>query len=424
MHLTKEKIIQELSRGTYTFYASLAAVFMLTAYNKFLPPFIILWGILWAVELPFRQEPVLHSDKKYRLLLFLFTGFYLWQVIGLLYSDSLNTGLDKLFMRLSLLVFPVLLISPGRIIRENIHLLLKVFAVGTFLYLLFCIFNSLIKSLVLENGIIVFNPHPADYDYENYFFSDRFAVKHHPTYLAMYSIFSLIISLESLLEKRITTIGRFIWIFMALIFFACLYPLSSRAGFIAFLVIIIIYFVHKTWQILPKWIVITALFILGVSITTVMLTNYRLKYSLNDNEGQSMNLNNIHKRDERFVIWNAALTAISHNPVLGSGTGNTTAKLNSEYLKLNYSNGYSLNLNTHNQFLEVLLENGLIGLLIFLGIFYSMFKILSSEKNFYMLLFLIMIIIFFLFESMLNRLAGVSFFSLFSTLLIHLDKKY
>jgi hypothetical protein len=53
-----------------------------------------------------------------------------------------------------------------------------------------------------------------------------------------------------------------------------------------------------------------------------------------------------------------------------------------------------------------------------------MFKILSSEKNFYMLLFLIMIIIFFLFESMLNRLAGVSFFSLFSTLLIHLDKKY
>jgi O-antigen ligase len=270
---------------------------------------------------------------------------------------------------------------------------------------------------------MVFNPHPVDYDYENYFFNNRFAVKHHPTYLAMYSILSLIISLESLLDKKNTSFRRFIWIFIGIIFFSSLYLLSSRAGFIAALIIIVTYFIHKTWPILPKWIVISLLVILGGSLITIISTNNRLKSSLNDDGGHSMNINNIVKKDNRFVIWNAAFTAISHNPILGSGTGNATAELNSEYLKINYSNGYALNLNTHNQFLEVLLENGLIGLLIFLGILFSIIKIATGEKNFYLLLFLIMTIIFFSFESMLNRLAGVSFFSFFSMLLIHLGKK-
>jgi O-antigen ligase len=79
--------------------------------------------------------------------------------------------------------------------------------------------------------------------------------------------------------------------------------------------------------------------------------------------------------------------------------------------------------NAHNQFLEVLLENGIIGLIIFISIFVCMFYIAFSNKNLLYIMFILMTLMFFMFETVLYRLAGVSFFSLFSFLLIHGDKK-
>ncbi len=76
-------------------------------------------------------------------------------------------------------------------------------------------------------------------------------------------------------------------------------------------------------------------------------------------------------------------------------------------------------LNAHNQFLEVLLENGVIGLLIFIIIFAVMLYISFLEKNILYGIFTLMIIMFFMFETVLYRLAGVTFFSLFSFILLY-----
>jgi len=97
-----------------------------------------------------------------------------------------------------------------------------------------------------------------------------------------------------------------------------------------------------------------------------------------------------------------------------------SAELKKEFKKKGYTYGYYNDLNAHNQFLEVLLENGLIGLVIFLGILGYMIFIAVSERNLVYGLFILMILIFFSFESALNRLAGITFFSLFSFLLIHI----
>jgi O-antigen ligase len=77
--------------------------------------------------------------------------------------------------------------------------------------------------------------------------------------------------------------------------------------------------------------------------------------------------------------------------------------------------------NAHNQFLEVLLENGIIGLVLFISIFVSMFYIGISDKNLLYIMFILMIFMFLLFETVLNRLAGVTFFSFFSMLLCYTD---
>ena len=78
---------------------------------------------------------------------------------------------------------------------------------------------------------------------------------------------------------------------------------------------------------------------------------------------------------------------------------------------------YKKNFNAHNQFLQVLIDHGLIGFLILL--FYSFFMIYSSivKKKFIFTIFLCVIVLNFLTESILETQSGVIFFAFFNTIL-------
>jgi O-antigen ligase len=106
--------------------------------------------------------------------------------------------------------------------------------------------------------------------------------------------------------------------------------------------------------------------------------------------------------------------------VFGVGTGDIQDELNKEYkLLADKDLAIENNLNAHNQYLEVLIENGCIGFLLFLSLFAMMIYISVREGNLIYLIFTLIVFVSFMFETMLNRLAGVSFFSLFSFLLIY-----
>jgi O-antigen ligase len=124
--------------------------------------------------------------------------------------------------------------------------------------------------------------------------------------------------------------------------------------------------------------------------------------------------------ESRLGIWKSSLEIIRNNFFFGVGTGDIQDELNKEY-KLVGDDDLKRDLNAHNQFLEVLLENGFVGLLLFISIFGMMLYIAIKEGNIIYLMFTIIVLISFLFETMLNRLAGVSFFSLFSFLLLQLS---
>ncbi|MGC1391939.1 MAG: O-antigen ligase family protein, partial [Bacteroidales bacterium] len=115
-----------------------------------------------------------------------------------------------------------------------------------------------------------------------------------------------------------------------------------------------------------------------------------------------------------------AYKVIEKNPVFGVGIGDACEELKTEFKLLGFTNGYYDNLNAHNEFLEILLSSGAVGLLIFLAIIGLMIFSAVKNRNLLYGIYIIMMLIFFTFESMLNRLAGISFFSLFSFLLMHL----
>ena len=103
--------------------------------------------------------------------------------------------------------------------------------------------------------------------------------------------------------------------------------------------------------------------------------------------------------------------------MLGYGTGIGKKALREQYKKDGYDYMYKKNFNAHNQFLQVLIDHGLLGFLILS--FYTFIMIYNSimKKKFIYTIFLSIMILNFLTESILETQSGVIFFAFFNTIL-------
>jgi O-antigen ligase len=417
MSLRSEQIKKIFNEGGLTLAFCLLSVSILPVYIHYLPPLMLLWVLCWLWENKSGLKKDIVTDNKAAALFFLFVIFYLWQIAGLFFSDSLNTGVERLFKRLSFIVFPLVLFYPGSGIIKNIKLITRLFAICTFIYIIYCFGNAIHHSIIIENHRWIFNPHPVDYDYEYFFYSSRFSDPVHPSYLSMYIVLSILISLEALFDSSLKYLKKGFYLLLLITFLLVIYLLSSRAGMLSVIIIMPLYFLYKLFGRFPRWIIFLSFAVMILAFVKIAWTNNRLYY--NTDGVTRTQPDEILKNDVRYNIWRSAVEVIKQHLIVGVGTGDATQELKKEFINQGYVEGYYDNLNAHNQFLELLLENGLIGLILFLAILGYILFLAIQQQNILMVLFVIMTIIFFLFETMLNRLNGVSFFSLFSFLLLY-----
>jgi O-antigen ligase len=415
-----EKTKNIILNGVLTLGLCMISVMILPLHVYYLPPVMIMWVMAWIIEnkSEFNMNMVKHN--KAAVLFLLFIVFYFWQIAGLLFAESLDTGFERLFKRLSFILFPLVLFYPGSRITKNIDLIIRLFAICTFVYVVYCFGNAFHHSIMIQNNEWIFEPRPAQYDYENYFYGSRLSDPVHPSYLAMYIVISVLISFEALFDNTVTHFKKGIWISMIIIFILVLYLLSARAGILAGIIIFPIYFLLKLYARLPKWIILIVLFAMVALLVALAKTNNRVSLSITNVSKEK--IGETLKSDPRLLIWKSAFGVVRKNLIFGVGTGDATMELKEEFMARGYIDGYYDNLNAHNQFLEILLENGLIGFILFLTVLGYMINIALKRKNILLGLFVVGSVIFFIFETMLNRLAGVSFFALFSFLLIYADK--
>jgi O-antigen ligase len=414
------KLKQLLNNGTLVFGAAVMVVVIMPLYIWYSPPFMVAWGVLWIMQCWSNNDFRTVSFGRYRLLLFFFVTFYLWQLIGVFYSENVKLGWSMLFTRFSFLLFPLVFTTPGNEIEKRGAILLKLFAGSTTLNILICFGYAIYRSISVSDGILTFNPHPPEAYWMSFFYGTLFSINQHPSYLSMYVIISAFISLESWSEHKPANFLRHGWLFLALLLFVSLYLLSSRSGLIAAAILIPVYFFSK---IRAKWtrtgIIVAASLLFVVSVLMVS-TNERMRYAISEISKGS--IKQLVQQDGRVAIWQSSLHLIRENLIFGVGTGDVRQELVKEYSMQGEENLVINQYNAHNQFLEVLLENGLIGLLIFGSLIILMIRIAINERRLLYGLFIIMILIFFLFETVLNRLWGVSFFSLFSFLILYSTK--
>jgi O-antigen ligase len=415
----------QVKEESLSFFFACVSVILIPLHTKFLPPFVVLWTISRIIEISVNHTNKIilpEVPRKNLILIVLFLALFFWEATSLIYSDNLINGLNIIFSRLSLLIFPLLFIFPGRRIVNQGKTLLQLFAGGTTLFITFCFLYATFRSITYVGGQFVFNPHPPEGYWMSYFFSPYFSVIQHSSYTAMFVILSIWIVLETILLGGIKKKQKVMWIISGVILLASIYFLSSRAGFLAFFLSMSLFFLFTIRSRKKIFYTGTLLLFLLLGGFLVARTNERVKIVLEQisNGSFSEKIAN----DSRILIWKCSINIISNNLLVGVGIGDVRDELVKEYSKKGDKDLILNRYNAHNQFLEVSLEGGLIGLAILILIIGFMTYYAISEKNTLYGLFIGLIFTFFLFESVLYRFSGISFFSLFSFILFNINMNH
>jgi len=410
-----ENLTNSVKQGTWTYTIGILIMIILPLHVKYLPPFMILWLIIALVENILNRTWTIEKN-----VLMIFIGFILIfsiTLFGLIYDDNRSNGLVQIFRRFSFLIFPLILLFPGTGIKSRINNLLRVFVYSTSLFIIICLIYALTRSIHILNGVWTFNLHSTEEYWINYFLGTDFSFSQHPSYLSMYVVLSIFISLEYLFTESQKLISKIKWLLLSLLLLVSLYLLSSRAGILSVIILIPLYLLFKIRSIKNKVSILGSGILIIASLLFFFLRGERIQSYVQEKSGTPI-IERL-KTDERMSFWKSAVGVIKENPVFGVGIGSSCEELKKEFKKLGFVEGYYENLNAHNQYLEVILESGLIGLLIFLGTIGTMLYIAIRNRNLLYGVFITMMLIFFMFESILNRLAGVTFFALFSFLLLY-----
>lgn len=122
----------------------------------------------------------------------------------------------------------------------------------------------------------------------------------------------------------------------------------------------------------------------------------------------------------RLLQWRLGIEILNENNAwfLGTRIGEKQNLLNEKYKQYNIYTGNPdlgdtgyLNYNFHNQYLETLVGTGIIGLILLLFIIFYIF-VRHRSKLFFPFVVYLLVLLFFIFESVLERQAGIVFFCL------------
>jgi O-antigen ligase len=402
------------------FFAGFCMI-IIPIYTWYAPPLIALWTLARIFEIYFNKKNGRNVgiNKENLTLAILFITFFLLEVFSLIYSENITNGTKIVFSRLILLIFPLLFISPGRLIQNNESSLLKLFAKGTVIYIAYCFVFAFVRSVSYEEGQLIINTHPPEGYWLSYFFGSYFSVNQHPSYAAIFVIISILITFESIINNRLRRDIRILWSLSALLLIISLYFLSSRAAFIITLIVIPFYIFLKLHAVNKSIIAVVLIIFILIGGFLIIRTNERIKYYLEQLSHGSVKDKT--GKEDRILIWKSSLKIVSNNLLFGVGVGDVRDELIEEYESSGDKDLFENRYNAHNQFLEITMEGGMISLVFFLLIIgYMTFRAIKTRNHLFTL-FIIIMVIFFMFETVLYRLAGIILFSCFSFLLIQDD---
>jgi len=348
--------------------------------------------------------------KKPVLLLI---SFYLLNVLAIVYSSDKKEGMDLAVRQLGILLFPVLFaLSHLNFARYRVSLL-KVFGFSgtiTVLYLYFDALYTISNFHLAVSSLFSVN-------FMNHNFSLPIGI--HATYLSIYIAFSMISLLFFLLSGRRMKY-RWVYIIALVILFAGLLQLSSRAVFVAFFVIVDIafpFFLFKGRKRL-RFMIAALLISAAVLLLIYNVDSFKTRYVSELKTDLTDKVKIIENTEPRLARWEVIMELIKQSPFIGHGSGSEARLLKEKYFEKGLYISYLNEFNTHNQYLDILLKTGIIGLLLFGYILFFGYVSAIRNKDLLLLSFMIIVTVVSLSENLLDLNKGIFFYGFFFSFLL------
>ncbi len=376
-------------------------VFLMPLLNRFVPILIAVLSLLILWD-GFLNKNFSFSYKKIVVTAVL---FYVFHLISVLYSDYKEVALFDMGVKFSLVLFPLIFLFKNQYVIQKKNWVLWAFVTG-----------SLVSSLLmLSYAFWRFDGQDTSVFY--YVSLSLF----HPSYMAMYFIFSILILIDFIGRKESTKKQK-LWSYLLVLFLVVIiFLLQSKAGILS-LVLIVLY--YSVFALIKKRfsVVKISILVLVVSIGFISLQrNSRLQTMTQSiekisEEGQAKSSTGI-----RYDMWKVTLRAISENWLFGVGAGDIKPVLFKKYEVQKLEDAINNNYNVHNQYLETFLGQGIFGLGLLLLLL--LFGLLEAIKRNSLFLsgFVLLLALSLLPESMLNQQAGVIFMAFFYYFLFTYD---
>ena len=385
----------------------LLIAFLLPLHKRYVPGVIGLY-FLYCLFYSLKNRFI---NRKLDIQLLVFPiALYALMLAGFWTTNDLETASKELEYKASMIVFPILVLFTPVFSKEEVRKMIRAFVGGCFLFAIIAIGYGLYRASI--------------FDSREYLTYSQLGIYFHPTYMALYQSLALF-WLVSQGVKRTYFFGSF-YFHLLVTFFVIIFivMLASKAGILSAVVAMLweLWIVYRRkWNMRRGlyW-VLSSIFLLGFLTYALPLTSQRIDQSVSD---MKANDQGVEEKQEarsstelRRVTWGSSIELMRSNP-LGVGIGNVSASLNAEYEKAGEYYALEKKLNSHNQFLQLGVELGWAGfILFFIFCLVLILKALRSGSIFFMA-FVGLSLLNFLFESFLEVQAGVVFFYFFLTVL-------
>lgn len=348
------------------------------------------------------QPKQFFSELIKNKIFLLFFVFAILKFVAIFYSFDRNVALDR-FIKSG----PILIFLPFAIINFKDSLSKKVLKI-TFFGLLFGVLLNLITIYfrLLTVGEI-------DFLFREQFINQGMYSIHVP-YMSMLVLICLIWSYKVRFSKSDNLNSIIRLVIMGLLFISLIFLSGLMSFFILviFVLSIVFSFVKRRYIVL----IMSSLVIAGASLIG-SLKNYELE-SVRGGENLIYKVATAKNTFEevRLQNWNSVLQVFSDHPFVGVGVdGGVTELLK---FRTPLTEPFVNMHNAHNDFLEILLQLGLVGCICFVLIIKGLIQKSIKVKSFFFTWFLIVFLLSGLTESLLQRQIGIVFFTFFTSIFV------
>lgn len=352
----------------------------------------------------FRERPKIRWGLGWPYLILF--GIYL---VGSLYSPDQSYAFHILGKIMAFLIIPLCFLLNGALFSNKLRDSIRFFVLGVLFWNVVSIAIALFYYIDSKNFAVftyynlaeILHLHPT---YQSLYILTALVllpiVQFHNTVLRA-AIFLFLIIVLLLLEARIAV---FIGIFIAAYNLVALYKINKSVTFLTFAIILFgaVLFLNSSKR-----------------IDDIHSSNYTNKVVGTINE------NGI---NQRFWLWKNAWNQYLDKPIFGYGLGAQKSvfhyKVHKDLLFESYDHQYTIaakklsKLNLHNQYLQILFEFGLVGLVLFLCVIFYFLRIFYKKRMFLGIAIILIFCVVLLTENLIDRQMGIYYFIFFSSLFL------